>query len=184
MLVLLDRDGVLNRDMKTGILRLDDFEILPGVPHALARLTQAGYRLAICTNQSAVGRGQLSIATLDAIHAILCDEVARAGGRIDRIYYAPDAPENPSHRRKPNPGMLEEALQHFAAEAASTWFVGDTLRDMQAAAAVGCPRILVRTGHGTETEQAGLPEAVQPVLIRDDITAAVAHILSHSAGAS
>ncbi len=179
MLVLLDRDGVLNRDMKTGILRLEDFEILPGVPAALARLTQAGYKLAICTNQSAVGRGLLSIETLNTIHQALRDAVARAGGRIDEIYYAPDAPEHPGPRRKPNPGMLQEALQHFSADPARTWFIGDALRDMQAAAAAGCPRILVRTGHGAETEAAGLPDAVLPVTLCDDITAAVEHILSH-----
>ena len=180
MLVLLDRDGVLNRDMKTGILRLEDFEILPSVPTALAHLTQAGYQLAICTNQSAIGRGLLSLETLDEMHALLQHEVARAGGRIDKIYVAPDAPEHPTHRRKPNPGMLQEALQHFSADPAQTWFIGDALRDMQAAAAAGCPRILVRTGHGAETEAAGLPDAVQPVIVCDHISAAVEYILSGS----
>ena len=182
MLVLLDRDGVLNRDMKTGILRLEDFELLAGAAQALARLTQAGFRLAVCTNQSAVGRGQLPLATLDAIHARLTQEVAAAGGRIDAIFFAPDTPEAPTERRKPGAGMLREALAMFDADPARTPMVGDHLRDMQAAAAAGCPRILVRTGHGAEMQRAGLPPALG-ITVCDDITAAVAHILSHYAGA-
>lgn len=182
MLVLLDRDGVLNRDMKTGILRLEDFAILPGVPHALASLTQAGFRLAICTNQSAVGRGQLSVATLDAMHTRLSDAVAEAGGRIDAIYYAPDHPDNASDRRKPGAGMLREALAAFTADPARTPMVGDHLRDMQAAHAAGCPRILVRTGHGAETERAGLPPELGITMVAD-MAAAAQHILSHYAGA-
>ena len=183
MLVLLDRDGVLNRDMKTGILYLSDFEILPGVPQALAKLTAAGFAIAICTNQSAVGRGALSLPTLNAIHQKLREAVAEAGGRIDAIFFADDTPENPSERRKPGPGMLLEALAMFEADPARTPMVGDHLRDMQAAARAGCPRILVRTGHGAETERAGWDAAVAPVTVCDDISAAVEHILSHYAGA-
>jgi len=183
MLVLLDRDGVLNRGMKTGILREQDFEILPGVPEALAKLTKAGFAIAICTNQSAVGRGQLSLATLDALHTMLKDAVAAAGGRINAIYFAPDIPERATERRKPGPGMLLEALAAFNTEPSRTPMVGDHLRDMQAAAKAGCPRILVRTGHGADTERAGLPAGVAPVRVVDDISAAVEHILSHYAGA-
>jgi len=182
MLVLLDRDGVLNRDRKTGILRLSDFEILPGVPEALAKLTKAGFAIAICTNQSAVGRGQLSLAVLDSLHETLKQAVGDAGGRIDAVFFAPDLPEEASERRKPGPGMLLEALEMFQADAARTPMVGDHLRDMQAAAKAGCPRILVRTGHGAATERAGLPPELA-VTVVDDISAAVEYILSHYAGA-
>lgn len=183
MLVLLDRDGVLNRDMKTGVLRLEDFDILSGAPEALATLTKAGFKLAICTNQSAVGRGQLSVATLDTIHAKLQQAVREAGGHIDAIYYAPDTPEKPTLRRKPGPGMLQEALAQFHATPSETFMVGDHLRDMQAAHAAGCRGILVRTGHGRDTEANGLPAELQ-VIVKDDITQAAEYILSHSAGAS
>lgn len=182
MLVLLDRDGVLNRDMNTGILRVEDFEILPGIPEALAKLTQAGFRLAVCTNQSAIGRGLLSVEALDTMHAMLRSAVENAGGRIDAIYYAPDAPDAPSTRRKPAPGMLLEALAAFGADPARTPMVGDHLRDMQAAAAAGCPRILVRTGHGAAFERKGLPPELG-ALVLDDMKQAAAHILSHYAGA-
>lgn len=183
MLVLLDRDGVLNRDMKTGILRLEDFEILPRIPESIARLSKAGFKVAICTNQSAVGRGRLSVETLDALHAILKDAVQKAGGHIDAIYYAPDAPENPTDRRKPGPGMLREALAEFGADAARTPFVGDALRDLQAAHAAGCPSILVRSGHGAETERAGLPAEIRPAAICNALPDAVDYILQHYAGA-
>jgi D-glycero-D-manno-heptose 1,7-bisphosphate phosphatase len=183
MLALLDRDGVINRDMKTGILRLDDFEILPGVPHAIAQLSRAGFTVAICTNQSAIGRGQLTVSTLDAMHEMLRQQVMAAGGNIDAIYYAPDLPEQATERRKPGAGMLLEALAAFGAEPSRTPFVGDHLRDMQAAATAGCPRILVRTGHGASVEKAGLPAAIAPVTVVDDLPQAVTHILQHYAGA-
>jgi len=183
MLVLLDRDGVINRDDKVGILRVQDFAFLPGAVSAIARLTNAGFRIAVCTNQSAVGRGQLSVAELDAIHAHMCAGIEQAGGRIDRVYYAPDIPEAATARRKPGPGMLQEALAEFGADASRTPMVGDMLRDLQAAHAAGCPRILVRTGKGAHTEAQGLPAEIQPVTVVDDLDAAVTHILAHYAGA-
>lgn len=179
MLVLLDRDGVINRDAKIGILRVEDFVMLPGAAQAIARLCEAGFRIAICTNQSAVGRGQLSVATLDAIHDRLREQVRAAGGDIHAVYYAPDIPEAPTARRKPGPGMLIEALQHFGADAARTPMVGDMLRDLQAAHAAGCPRILVHTGKGAHTAQQGIPEALAPVTQVADLTEAAEHILAH-----
>lgn len=183
MLTLLDRDGVINRDLKTGILRVEDFEILPGVPEAIAALCRAGHRVAICTNQSAIGRGKLTVETLEHLHAIVRRDVEAAGGRIDAIYYAPDLPEKATERRKPGAGMLLEALAQFKADPARTFFVGDHLRDLQAAAKAGCPRILVRTGHGHSTERNGWAAEIGPVTVVDHLPAAVAHILAHSAGA-
>lgn len=183
MLVLLDRDGVINRDAKIGILRVEDFHLLPRVPEAIAALTKAGFRIAICTNQSAVGRGQLSEETLAAIHDMLQTEVQKHGGHIDLFLHAPDTPEQPTPRRKPGPGMLLEAMQKFGAIPAQTPMVGDMLRDMEAAKTAGCPRILVRSGKGAHTVEQGIPQTLAPVTIVDDLFAAVEHILSHYAGA-
>ncbi len=183
MLVLLDRDGVINRDARTGILRLEDFHILPRVPEAIARLTKAGRRIAVCTNQSAVGRGQLAVETLNAMHEFVQQEVQKHGGYIDLFLHAPDIPEQPTPRRKPGPGMLQEAMQAFGADPASTPMVGDMLRDMEAAHHAGCPRILVRSGKGAHTCEQGIPAALQPVTVVDDLFAAVDHILSHYTGA-
>lgn len=176
MLVLLDRDGVINADRKEGILSVENFIFLPRAAEAVALLTQAGFRIAICTNQSAVGRGNLSTATLDAIHARMEQGIVAAGGRIDAIYYAPDLPEAPSARRKPGPGMLLEALAHFGADPARTPMVGDMLRDMEAAVAAGCPRILTRTGKGGALAASGIPPHIAPVTLCDDLYDAALHI--------
>lgn len=183
MLVLLDRDGVINRDAPQGILHCDAFAFLPGAIEAIAMLTRAGFRLAVCTNQSAVGRGRLSPTALDAIHAHMLREIRAGGGEIHRIYVATDLPETPTPRRKPGPGMLLEALQHFSADAAHTPMVGDMLRDMQAAHAAGCPRILVHSGKGKLTAEQGIPDYLEPVTQVEDLLAAARHILAHSAGA-
>ena len=182
MLVLLDRDGVLNRDAKTGILRVEDFHLLPRAAEAVALLTRAGCRIAVCTNQSAVGRGQLRVETLDAMHTMLQHEVQKAGGHIDLFLHAPDIPEKPTPRRKPGPGMLLEAMQHFAADPARTPMVGDMLRDMEAAHAAGCPRVLVRSGKGAQIYAAGIPPALEPVTVVKDLYAAAEHILAQYVG--
>jgi len=172
MLVLLDRDGVINRDAKRGILRVEDFHIFPQALEAIAALTKAGFDIAICTNQSAIGCGNLAQETLNEMHAILQNEAAKLGGKIDAFYVAPDKPEAATHRRKPGPGMLLEALERFNAKAAETFMVGDMLRDLEAAHAAGCKKILVRSGKGSDTETKGIPEHLQPVTIVEDLLAA------------
>lgn len=177
-LVLLDRDGVINVDDPVGVIRREQFELIPGAVAAIARLTQAGFKVAVCTNQSAIGKGWLSEELLHEIHAGLCAEVEKAGGKLDAIFYAPDHPDVPSTRRKPAPGMLLEALQQFSATASETYFVGDMLRDLEAAVAAGCKRMLVRTGKGAALEKAGIPAHVQPVQVVADLPAAVEVILT------
>ncbi len=177
-LVLLDRDGVINEDLPTGVLREEEFVLLPGSCEAIARLTQAGYRVAVCTNQAAIGKGLTTHAIVANVHARLRAEVTRAGGQIDEIYYASEAPDMPSTRRKPAPGMLLEALATFDADPASTFFVGDMLRDMEAAVAAGCPRILTRTGKGAKLEAEGIPAHVAPLTVVENLSAAVDLILA------
>ncbi len=176
-LVLLDRDGVINRDLPYGVLEPAEFEMLPGAAAAIARLTRAGFRIAICTNQSAIGKGLTTHANVHVIHGMLRDAVELEGGRIHAIYYAPEAPEEPSKRRKPAPGMLLDALRDFNATAIKTPFVGDMDRDLEAAHAAGCPRILCRTGKGAALEAAGIPTHLGPVTVVDDLNAAVDVIL-------
>lgn len=169
MLVLLDRDGVINRDAKIGILRVEDFDIFPQALEAIANFTKAGFKIAICTNQSAIGRGDLTLETLTIIHHKLRDEVIKAGGRIDMILHAPDTPEKPTQRRKPGPGMLLEALEAYEAKPEETTMIGDMLRDLEAAHAAGCKKMLVRTGKGKQTEEKGIPDHLQPVTIVDNL---------------
>lgn len=177
-LVLLDRDGVINQDRAEGILHPRDFHFLPRAVEAIAMLTRAQVRTAICSNQSAIGRGILSFAEFDAIHHLMLEDVRRAGGHIDRIYVAPDPPDAATDRRKPGPGMLLEALRDFKARAQDTFFVGDMLRDAQAAQKAGCPFILVRTGKGERTLAEGIPEIFTPYQICADLFEAAEYILS------
>lgn len=178
-LVLLDRDGVINRDLPTGVLKFEEFELLPGAVDAIARLTKAGYKIAICTNQAAIGKGETTHAIVRRVHEYLCAEVEKAGGKIDEIYYASEAPNEFSLWRKPAPGMLLEGLKKFNAKASQTPFVGDMIRDLEAAVSAGCPRILTRTGKGAKLEAAGIPDHVAPVKVVDDLAAAVEHILEN-----
>ena len=177
MLVLLDRDGVINEDLDRGVNHLTDFRFIPRAIEAIVALTHAGFTMAICTNQSAIGKGWLTPDELEKIHHFMCSKIIEQGGKIDQIYCAPDHPDAPTHRRKPAPGMLQEALQHFQADPAETFFIGDALRDLEAAAAAGCPSILVRTGKGAALESEGLPASIKPVTIQNDLYDAVRYIL-------
>lgn len=179
-LVLLDRDGVINEDITPhGTLNLEAFRYLDGALDAIATLHRAGFAMAIVTNQSAVAKGLLSEATLHAIHEKLLRDVRTHGGDVDAIYVCTDHPDTPSHRRKPNSGMLEEALADFGVLAANTPMVGDAQRDMQAAHSLGCPRILVETGKGKATIEKNLIQDLQPVTICANLPDAVAHIIRH-----
>lgn len=180
MLVLLDRDGVLNRERADFIKSPDELVMIEGAAEALARLTAAGHRAVVVTNQSAVGRGLIAEDMLERIHGRLHELVRRAGGRLDGIIHCSDAPWAASPRRKPAPGMLREALARYRAEAGATPMIGDRLRDLEAAAAAGCRRLLVRTGRGAETQAGGIPSHLLPVAVHDDLAAAVEALLGGS----
>jgi len=109
----------------------------------------------VATNQSGVGRGLFEMATLNAIHDRMHRAVAQAGGRIDAIFYCPHAQEENCACRKPRPGLLEEIARRFNTELKDVPVIGDALRDLQAAAAVGAQPILVLTGKGERTQRAG-----------------------------
>ncbi len=177
-LVLIDRDGVLNVDRPRSVRHPDEFEMIPGSARAIARLNNAGFATALVTNQAVVGRGLIPLSMLDNIHAKMRKLLAEAGARLDAEFVCTDA--EPSPRRKPAPGMLLEALARFGAAPADTPMIGDALRDLEAATAAGCPRILVLTGHGAETAK-DVPDAVRPVAIHADLAAAVDALLG-SAG--
>jgi len=172
-LVLLDRDGVLNENRDDYIKHPDELILLPGTGKALARLNQAKIRVAVVTNQSVVGRGIIAESMLCQIHDHLCHILEKEGAWLDAIFYCIDTPDVAGPRRKPNPGMLKEALERFSASPAVTPIVGDALRDLEAGAALGCPRILVRTGNGAATQAAGLPESVLPVAVYENLSEVV-----------
>jgi D-glycero-D-manno-heptose 1,7-bisphosphate phosphatase len=180
-LVLLDRDGVLNVDRSDYVRTPAQLVLIDGAAAAVARLNAAGIPVAVCTNQSAVGRGIVSAAMLDRIHDALRDGLARHGARIDALFACTDAPGPPSTHRKPAPGMLIDALRRFRTSPDRAAMIGDSLRDLQAAQTAGVARILVRTGHGAATQAAGLPREILPVAVHDDLAAAVAALLDGDA---
>lgn len=177
-LVLLDRDGVVNVDRSDSVKRLDELVLIPGSAAAIARLNASGIKVAVVTNQSVVGRGVIPARQLEVIHERLAELLAREGARLDGLFVCTDPPGAPSQRRKPRPGMLIEALQRFGARPAETPMIGDDLRDLEAAHAAGCPRVLVRTGKGAATQAAGVPAALLPVAVHADLAAAVDALLA------
>ncbi|TCV84705.1 D-glycero-beta-D-manno-heptose 1,7-bisphosphate 7-phosphatase [Sulfurirhabdus autotrophica] len=177
-LVILDRDGVINYDSDHFIKTPDEWKPIPGSLEAIARLNQAGYRVVLATNQSGVGRGLFDMAMLNAIHDKMHKLLGQHGGRIDALFYCPHAADSKCACRKPSPGMFEEIAKRFNMGLEGVPAIGDSLRDLQAAAAMGAQPILVKTGKGEKTLAAGgLPENT-PVF--DDLAAAVKHLLSQA----
>ena len=157
-LVILDRDGVINEDSETFIKRPDEWRPITGSLEAIARLNQAGYHVVLATNQSGVGRGLFEVSTLNTIHDKMHRALAQIGGRIDAIFFCPHAEEANCGCRKPKAGLLEEIGHRFSIDLKGVPAVGDALRDLQAAAAVGATPVLVLTGKGEKTKSdGGLP---------------------------
>ena len=152
-LVILDRDGVINFDSDAYIKNPDEWRPIPGSLDAIARLTQSGYHVVVATNQSGVGRGLFEMATLNAIHDKMHRAVERAGGRIDAVFFCPHAQDANCGCRKPKPGLLEEIGRRFNTNLKGVPCVGDSQRDLDAAAAVGALPMLVLTGKGEATRR-------------------------------
>lgn len=158
-LVILDRDGVINQDSDQFIKSPDEWKPVPGSLEAIARLNQAGYQVVVATNQSGIGRGLLDMATLNDIHDRMHRRLAAAGGQIAAVFYCPHAADAGCACRKPLPGLFEEIGRRFGMPLDGVPAVGDSLRDMQAGASVGCRPMLVLTGKGQLTRrEGGLPE--------------------------
>jgi D-glycero-D-manno-heptose 1,7-bisphosphate phosphatase len=167
-LVILDRDGVINYESPEYIKSPKEWRALPGSIQAIVILNKKGYKVAIATNQSGIGRGYYDHDMLAAIHNKLLSSVKTANGIIDKLVYCPHTPEDNCLCRKPKPGMLYEILQFFNLESMSNsvYFVGDSISDITAAKAAGCQPILVLTGNGGSATIAKLdPEEHIPVFV-------------------
>lgn len=150
-LLILDRDGVINADSDNYIRSLDDWEPIPGSITAIGRLSRAGYTVAIATNQSGLGRGYFQLEHMQSIHDRLRRLVEQEGGRIAGIYYCPHLPDGACNCRKPATGMLQQLEGELQQSAKNAFFVGDSLKDLQAAQAYSCRPVLVKTGKGMKT---------------------------------
>ncbi len=170
-LIILDRDGVINYDSDSYIRSVAEFIPLPGSLAAIARLNRAGYSVAVATNQSGIARGFYSVETLHAIHQRLAAELDKAGGHIDYIAYCPHGPDDHCNCRKPSTGLLEDIANHFETTLSGVPVIGDSLRDLQSAQAVGARPMLVKSGKGEETIARG--EGVDGIPVYADLAAAV-----------
>jgi len=179
-LVILDRDGVINHDSQHYIKSADEWRPIDGSLAAIASLNQAGYHTVVATNQSGVGRNLFDIDTLNAIHGKMNKELATAGGRIDAFFYCPHPAEANCECRKPRHGLFLQIAARFNVNLQGVPAIGDSLRDLQAAAAVGCRPMLVLTGKGEQTRvNEHLPENT---LQFDDLASATRHILAQDEG--
>lgn len=152
-LVILDRDGVINHDSDEFVKSADEWLPIDGSLDAIGRLVQAGFTVAVATNQSGIGRGLMTRSDLERIHDKMSRMVQEAGGAIDLIAYCPHHPDDGCDCRKPLPGLLQQVAGHYGAGLGGVPVIGDSLRDLEAAAAVSARPILVLTGNGVETEQ-------------------------------
>jgi D-glycero-D-manno-heptose 1,7-bisphosphate phosphatase len=173
-LVILDRDGVINYDSERYIKSPAEWKPLPGSLEAIAKLTQAGYRVVVATNQSGIGRGLFDMDTLNAIHNKMHQAVQELGGRIDAVFYCPHPADSSCDCRKPRPGMFERIAACFNTGLRNVPAIGDSLRDLQAAAAVGAKPMLVLTGKGEKTQKEIMPEGT---VVFADLAAAVEQLL-------
>ena len=154
-LIILDRDGVINYDSEKFIKSPDEWRPIPGSLEAIARLNHAGFRVVVATNQSGLGRGLFDMAAMIAINEKLHRALAHVGGRIDAVFYCPHTADSDCDCRKPKPGLLTEIGQRFGVDLTGVPCIGDSLRDLQAAQAVGAQPILVLSGKGEKTLRQG-----------------------------
>jgi len=152
-LIILDRDGVINRDSDKYIKTPDEWEAIPGSMEAIARLCRADYRVVVITNQSGIGRGLFTINTLNKIHQKMIDKITVSGGELSAVFFCPHMDEDQCGCRKPKPGLFLDVADRLRYDISDVFAVGDSLRDLQAALGGGAKPILVRTGNGRQTEQ-------------------------------
>jgi len=181
-LIILDRDGTINEDRDDFVKSADEWVPLPGALEAIARLNQAGWQTVIATNQSGLGRGLFDMAALTAIHTKMNAALARVGGRIGAVFFCPHAPEDQCSCRKPLPGLYQQIGERFGVALGTVPVVGDSVRDLEAALAAGCPAHLVRTGKGaamTEAQIARLMETVPGTQVHADLAAFAESMIQH-----
>ena len=161
--IVLDRDGVINQDSDDYIKSPEEWIPLPGSIEAIARLYSHGYRIIVATNQSGIARGLLDIQALHAMHAKMDKLLAEHGAKIDAVFFCPHRDEDACQCRKPKPGLLQDIAQRLNVSYCELIVVGDALRDIQAAQAVGAQPVLVRTGKGQRTIDADIDLTGVPI---------------------
>lgn len=170
--VFLDRDGTLIKD-KDYLHRAEDVAFIPGAVMGLQRLHRAGFKLFLVTNQSGVGRGYFTMDNVDRVHAHISGELAKEAVRFEKIYVAPEAPDRPSHGRKPSPQFLFDARDEFGIDLGGSFMIGDKRSDLECGWNAGVEKaILVRTGYGAALERAEGRRLAEAMIVNDLSSAA------------
>ncbi len=166
--LLLDRDGVINHDSEEFIKSPAEWLPLEKSLEAIALLNQNGFQVVVITNQSGLARGLFDEQTLIEIHHKMCAETEKVGGRIEAIYFCPHQGNDSCECRKPKAGLLKQFASDYDVDLKSIFFIGDSLRDIQAANAGGAIPILVKTGNGAKTLQEN-PQLLTSLLIFENL---------------
>ena len=175
-LIILDRDGVINEDSESFVTTLDQWVPIPGSLEAIAKLTQAGHRIAVATNQSGLGRGLLTVDDLNAMHQRLHSRLAELGGQVEAVFFCPHAPGDGCGCRKPMPGLLFGIRERLGIDFVDVLVIGDSLRDLESAWAAGAAAALVLTGKGART-LAEHPDRLRETPVYADLATAAEAIL-------
>ncbi|MDM8566400.1 D-glycero-beta-D-manno-heptose 1,7-bisphosphate 7-phosphatase [Candidatus Halobeggiatoa sp. HSG11] len=175
--VILDRDGVINQDSDTYIKSPDEWQPIPGSLEAIARLTQAQYRVIVITNQSGIARKLFTLDDLNQIHHKMHQQLSNIGGIIEAIFFCPHNDEAKCKCRKPCPGLFHEFANRLNAPLARVPAVGDSLRDLQAATVSGAKPILVKTGKGETTLKNNRLKEIGVVPVHPNLAAFVDNLL-------
>lgn len=179
-LVIVGRDGILNRFREDHVKEPAEWEPLPGALEAVARLNHAGWHVVVATNQAGIGRGMIDMQAVNAVHLHMMKMLASKGGRLDAVFFCPHTRDDHCDCRKPLPGMMHDIAQRYGADLKNVPLVADTLRDLEAARAAGCPPHLVKTGRASLVAEAELAQWVTTVpgtVVHDDLAAFTSHLL-------
>ena len=179
-LVVLGRDGVINRYRDEHVATPQEWEPLPGALEAVARLNHAGWHVVIATNQPGLGSGLLDMAGLNAVHRHMNELLAHHGARVDAVFICPHTAADACDCRKPAPGLLLKIGERFGVDLAQVVVAGDAVRDLQAAHAAGCEPHLVLSGRSgllSQEEAEQLAAQVPGSRVHADLDALVAHLV-------
>ncbi len=147
-LVVLGRDGVINQERGSGVIRADNWEPVPGSLESIARLSRAGFRVVVATNQQQISRGTLGVEEMHDVHQKMLRLVQEAGGAIDAVFFAASGNPKGHGQRQPKVALLHQIQKRYQVDLADVSVIGDSREDLEAASHVGARAVLVRTGEG------------------------------------
>ena len=176
--IFLDRDGVIIENRASYVRNWGDVEIYPQALQSLAEASTSPFKFVIITNQSAVGRGIISLEVAQEINERLVEEITINGGRIDGVFMCPHAPQDKCSCRKPEPGLLIQAAEKLSIELGKSYFIGDAISDLLAGQAAGVKQtILVLTGRGKSQSLSSKPDHLMPYLTYDSLNHALTDLI-------